>query len=621
MTLPFRGRHNDGEASHDRARSLSSEGLLQPLAEDDAAWLARHVESCGACRSETEAWLADHQLLQALKDRTPEPPRDLWARTSAAIDRETRGSRRRRTLTESGRSAGRDVWRGLPLGAAAGALVVAIVVGASLVQTVQPNATPGNTQVANVTDRPQPTNLEIANAGRVGWIRQAEDGTWELVLTDVEEVCPRAKAGCEALGEDSTARLDLGDATGLTISPNDRQLVVQSPGDASKPGKVYVVPVPSAGPSSTPTPPATEAPTGSAVIVTPPPASPGGSPIVTPSATPDTSPPGAIEIASGVTLVGEAAYSADGQWLAFSARPADSSAGPDLYLWQVGDAEATKVTDDQQTYFSSWHDGRVLASRVIVPAEPVEPGASGEPGSTAEPTPAATPQTPSSTPAASDAAPEPVQPSSFLLDPATRVRTDLTQPDVWLPVVDPAGRFTVYWSGALLPSADGLGWQLGEGELVLDEWLEAGEAPTATSAPAATSNADATADPSAAPAVVVGPAGSQVAIAVGGIATFQAKFDPAGFRVAVWAADAADAEVGRLHLVVLDPDTGTVDATVAPLPGAPALRRFSIDHGRLAWVSPRGQDGQESAVQVLGWSGRDFGEIQTIPAKDLFIVR
>ena len=58
-----------------------------------------------------------------------------------------------------------------------------------------------------------------------------------------------------------------------------------------------------------------------------------------------------------------------------------------------------------------------------------------------------------------------------------------------------------------------------------------------------------------------------------------------------------------------------------PLSGEPSLRRFSIEKGRLAWVSPSGQNGQESAVLVLGWEGRNFGEIQTVPAKDLFIVR
>ena len=73
--------------------------------------------------------------------------------------------------------------------------------------------------------------------------------------------------------------------------------------------------------------------------------------------------------------------------------------------------------------------------------------------------------------------------------------------------------------------------------------------------------------------------------------------------------------------MVIDPATGAVDPSLTPLPGSPALRRFSIDTGRLAWVSPPGQDGQESSVRVLGWAGREFGAIKTIPARDLFIVR
>jgi len=59
---------------------------------------------------------------------------------------------------------------------------------------------------------------------------------------------------------------------------------------------------------------------------------------------------------------------------------------------------------------------------------------------------------------------------------------------------------------------------------------------------------------------------------------------------------------------------------VAPLRGVPALQPFSLESGRLAWVSPQGQDGQDSTVQVLGWSHDDFGEIRTIPSKELFIV-
>ena len=78
--------------------------------------------------------------------------------------------------------------------------------------------------------------------------------------------------------------------------------------------------------------------------------------------------------------------------------------------------------------------------------------------------------------------------------------------------------------------------------------------------------------------------------------------------------------MGRLHLLVLDAESGAIDPELNPLPGTPAYARFSIDRGRLAWVTPSGQDGNESAVQVLGWSKDDFGEIKTIGAQDLYVL-
>ena len=36
---------------------------------------------------------------------------------------------------------------------------------------------------------------------------------------------------------------------------------------------------------------------------------------------------------------------------------------------------------------------------------------------------------------------------------------------------------------------------------------------------------------------------------------------------------------------------------------------------------PAGQDGEGSHVQVLGWQGRDFGQVRTIQAERLFVVR
>jgi hypothetical protein len=302
-------------------------------------------------------------------------------------------------------------------------------------------------------------------------------------------------------------------------------------------------------------------------------------------------PRGAVEIATGVTVVGETLYSPKGDWLAFSARPSDGSRGPDLYLWHVGDPTAVVLTDDHATSFSAWFGDRILASRVETAAPVAEPSAD-----------------PSAAPVNDGRA------TSFLLDPATLIRTPIGQPDVWLPVVDPSGHFVAYWSGTLSREAAHADWRPATGTLVVARWSD-GTTPD-PSAPATTDAPDASIAPSP-----LGPTGTPTELVPGPVAAFRTNFDPTGSRLAVWVGETIDGDVGRLHLIVLDLATGGVDPSVAPLPGVPALRRFSIETGRLAWVSPSGQDGQDSAVQVLGWNGNEFGEMRAIPAKQMYLVR
>jgi len=600
MTLPFRRRHHDDESSHDRARALTSIEMLEPLAAPEASWLAGHLDSCAECRRDREAYLADRELLRSLRDHTPEPPRDLWARTSAALDREARHRPVRQAAGRPGRR--------FPLAPAAGLLVLLVVVSAAIGPTLfRPAASPGGTEAAalpSVGGAPTPIDITAAH---VGWVRPIGNGSWELVLSNVDAVCPRAQAGCSALGEDVHGRpIALGNTpTSMTISPDEHTLVVESQGQGAAPDKILVVPVPTPTPAATPeyqptgTVPSTAPET---VPVSPIPSSDGSA--------------GVLEIASGVTVVGETAYSDGGQWLAFSARPSDGSTGPDLYLWHVGDPSAVAVTTDHQTYFSAWLGDQVLASRIVVPTAPNgSADSSATPNDpTAEPTTAA--DATSATGAVSAAPEVEAHPYSFLLDPATLARSEIAQPDVWLPVVDTNRRFVAFWSGTLIGTANGSDWRLGTGSLVLDGWSTGVAAtPAATPAPpAATTEPAATTPP-------VGPIGSPVDLVEGQATAFTSKFDPTGTRLAVWVADDKDTTVGRLYLRVLDPTTGAVNQAIAPLPGVPALRRFSIEEGRLAWVSPPGQDGQESSVQVLGWSHDNFGEVRTIPAKDLYIVR
>jgi len=130
MTLPFRSRHHDGEAPHERARADLAMGTSEPLVPEEAAWLARHLEGCGECRRDRDAWSSDREQLRGLRERQPEPPRDLWARTSAAIDAER--ARRAAGADRQRSRRGRPFASRVPLGVLAGALVVLVVVATSL---------------------------------------------------------------------------------------------------------------------------------------------------------------------------------------------------------------------------------------------------------------------------------------------------------------------------------------------------------------------------------------------------------------------------------------------------------------------------------------------------------
>jgi hypothetical protein len=392
----------------------------------------------------------------------------------------------------------------------------------------------------------------------------------------------------------------------------------------------------------------------------------------------------ALAIISDVVIVGEtAAYSPDGTMLAFTARPADNSHGPDIYLWRVGESSAHPLTDDHASIFSGWFGGRILGSRAVDAAgSPATGQSSGSVGATgaggaaasaaasgadganassgaaapsdgssaaptasdstgattanalarggagvmllataqsnaegaatlsfagragaavapAAPAAAASASADPASPAASDPASTAEQPAgtavarSFILDPASDAETPLTAP-AWRPVVDPTGRFVIYWAGTLRYDASTLTWLPDQGVLVLASWPSlSGSDPKADLAPVPLLNESVDGSPSG---------------------EWDIRWDESGTHVGVWLADPGDPNVGRLSLLTIDASTGRVDADGISLHGVPALPGFSIGGDRLAWATPPGQDGEGSRVQVLAWSGANAGKIDSQPA-------
>jgi hypothetical protein len=267
-----------------------------------------------------------------------------------------------------------------------------------------------------------------------------------------------------------------------------------------------------------------------------------------------------------------AAYAPDGSAFAFTARPSDGSHGPDIYLWRVGDAEATAITSDHRSVFGSWTGDTIVGSTVVT----------SEDGTTSEP-------------------------AAFVISPDGDTNVRLPQTGLaWRPAVGPGSRSAVYWSGALEPTDNDLGWQTMAGRLVLGRWsidgdTSGGSAPTPLTGNQTIERAETT-------------------IAEGPLADWDARWDETGTRLAVWIANADDPTIGTLSLYVVDPFDGRIDLSNPPLSRVPALAGFSIADGRLAWAAPASGTDTASRVLILAWTNEGFGQVESAPG-DVLLVR
>jgi hypothetical protein len=363
-------------------------------------------------------------------------------------------------------------------------------------------------------------------------------------------------------------------------------------------------------------------------------------------------------IITNVAVVGRtAAYSPDGAWFAFSARPADGSAGPDIYVWHVGDPLARPVTVDHASVFASWVGGDLLGSRVgqaaasVSEGTPVDPSA-GAAAATPEPSIDLPPRIkaptsqevapavpPSHFPDAAvvGMAPNETLPRTFLVDPATGEAVDLLDAE-WLPAVDPTGLAVVAWQGTVGLAGDGLTASPATGNLVLYPFhgpleavapLPSADAspapslePTPSLSPRPTDPAASASSPAAASPTpeILRDFPPQI-VASGPIADFDARWDETGTWLAVWIADPVDAGFGRLSLLHFNPFTGTLERPDGAPQDVTALPGFSIGLGRLAWASPPGQGGEGSRIQIAAWTEGQVGATESIPVTGAIVVQ
>ncbi|MHB8890599.1 MAG: anti-sigma factor family protein, partial [Candidatus Limnocylindrales bacterium] len=228
-----------GAADHDRARELAATRLDEALPGGDIAWLEDHLAACADCAAVGAAYDEQRLSLRALRVDSPEPPRDLWARTAAALEAE--GAARAR----------RAGWlsRGLPLAPVAGVMVVAIAVGMGLLngRSLFPDST------SKGDGQPMPTPMNVA-AAEVETLTRLEDGTVQIQSRRLTQVCPMGADACglsPSFDVTTTATISGSADLDAIISPRRDRMVVVDRGEGA--GGVYVVDMvvpPSASPPS-----------------------------------------------------------------------------------------------------------------------------------------------------------------------------------------------------------------------------------------------------------------------------------------------------------------------------------------------------------------------------------
>jgi hypothetical protein len=607
------------EPIHERARMLAAESVDGPLGPGDAEWLDAHLGSCPDCAAVAEEYRSIHAELRSLT--TPEPPRDLWARTSAALDLvDAKAARRSPGKAGAARQGSR------PLVATTIAVGCVVVVAAASLLAQSPVIAPATAPtrsdvIAVATPSPaqsgeaQGAPLAVVN-GTSYWIA-SDAGVYQIKggatqCTAADGSCSVASGGGNTLGsiasDQSVSAAIAPDASQAAVWTSDKVVILPL---ATKPQTVSIdllTPKPtlaatptarptatSAGPAATASAGSSTAPSASAsagAVQTPTPA-PTATPIPSAPATPAplASAPAAthpIAILSGYEIVGrDPEFSADGSLVAFAARPVDHSTGPDVFLWRSGQEQATRITFRHSGLFAGWYDGRILISEI----SPAGAGSANAGHST-----------------------------SYIWDPSTGKTLQFGRP-MLLPAVDPTGKYLVYWAGAVqLDPATGL-WGPASGDLYFDTWTDLAMtpasfapfvAPTASPSPspsaAVTPSAVPTLQPSpaetstAAPTEVASTPSSQpsatagqpqsplpqvlaVAAAPNMVHGWVVAWDTAGGHVAVWVADPGSARIGRLSLFAIDRTNGRVETNEPLLAADKVTANISFDAGHLVYTS------------------------------------
>lgn len=634
-------------ADHAYVRQLISARLDGPLSVIAERQLVHHLARCADCRTVHNDYHEQRRQLRRLS--LAPPPRDLWARTSTALDREL-ARRPARPISDEHRRVPRTT-----LIVAAAALGMALVVGTTQLNLVPPP-----------TDDGQPASPRAALPTPFGVISQrisllgTDVNGLVLFRAQVDQVCPPAALGCiddEDLSPQVIPFEHSVVPVNVSVSP-DGQLVAITGRRDGRDGLLALVP-------TDPTPLSPVSPAPSSPELTAPPASPQltatpaspdspqsthslpATPWPTTAAPPldpslaSTAPESAASLPPAPALTAVAvmddihvtgappAWSADGTLLAFSAMPADRSHGPDLYVWRVGEKAVEALSSDHATYFASWVGERLVASRVMPPLDEEDP-----------PTVA-----------------------TVVIDIASGEQRAIDIDGLWLPAVGPLGQRAVIWQGELEVIETAV--RPLSGALYMTDWTaidpfaeatpEADEdgqvSPQPSAEPSRTPPADALPTPRAGnsqrpmltlppddetpaptpsepPPAAEDPAEAtdeRPAIALLSIEPardpslepvldWQVRWSADGQTLGYWIADVTGASWGRLTVVDVDELAANPQSAQPRLPAVLARRHFTLGIDRVAWIAPADTQ-PEGEIRIRTWGSAGDGGLR-IPSFD-----
>ncbi len=543
MSSEFRSSLPAVERLHERARSLAVEAIDAEIEPFDAAWLEAHLATCPECGAVAEEYRAQHLELRSLQ--APEPPRDLWARTSAALDAvDMKSSARKQNRPRAVRSGRRPLF-----GTAIAVGFVVLVAGASLVaqspiaSVASGSTSPGAVALATGSSAlaSQAPQAPLAVVGGTSYWIASDNGVYQIKGSTND--CSQAGASCTVAGgsgqtlgsitsETSVSAVLAPDASQAAVWTDNKIVIVPlsttpetvsldlltpRPTQAATPTLEPTptpTPTPTLEPTPTPTPTPTStsaaavssaaisfAPSSIASIVVAATATASPTPAPTPTVGPAVTKPTAI--LDGYEIVGRTPeFSPDGGLVAFSARPVDHRTGPDVFIWRSGQEQARAVTSRHSDLFAGWFGQKILVSEIAA-------------GSCAD---------------ATLASAEMIGTTSCLFDPASGEIRRIDRP-MLVAGVDPTGRYLIYWSGAVeFDTVSGL-WRPGKGDLYFDRWADltlvpASPDPNSTASPGPTATESVA--PSRGPSLSPSPTAGQTAKATGSATATDAPSIPPG---------------------------------------------------------------------------------------------